>query len=234
MNLLQYITQPDFLLAYISIIVLAAMALFIYIIFQKEQQFQTEEKKGFANYKKILQHADARARSIVDRAVVTSSSVLDKNEQTNEHLEENLDKILQGIAAKQISAINQESEQTRKEYEAYLKSIVSQIHDERDKITMMTQQHLDQSFQEFTKALQQTTSTMQKSLDSRMETLFAQAQNEITSYKALQMKAVDKQVSSLIEKTYEKVLRKSLPDAIHHDLIMQAFEEAKSESLFTL
>jgi hypothetical protein len=234
MNIIQFITQPGFLLIYVTIIVLIALVLFIYLIFQKEKEFQTEEKKGFSDYKKILKQADARARSIMDRAVVSSANLLDKNEQTNEHIEENLDAVLQHIAAKQINTINKESEQTRKEYEAYLKSIVSQIHDERDKISTMTQQHLDQSFQEFTKALQQTTATMQKSLDNRMETLFAQAQNEITAYKTLQMQAVDKQVTSLIEKTYEKVLRKTLPDAVHHDLIMQAFEEAKSESLFTL
>src|SRR5260221_6193044 len=128
MDIIQYLSQSNFLLIYISIVILATVALLIYTFFRKEQEFQQQEKKTFADYKKILKNADARERSLVDRAVIVSGNLINRSQQTNEHLESNLDSVLQGIASKEINTLNKESEQTRKDYESYLNTLVTQLH----------------------------------------------------------------------------------------------------------
>lgn len=231
---MQYLAQSNFIVIYLSLAILITVAYLIYTVFKKEQEFQEQEQRTFNEYKHILKKADARARTLIDRAAQTASHLYQRNKQNDEVITQSLDTTLQKIASGQVKSAAQLSEQARKEYEEYLQTVIAQLHSEREKFDSLTQSQLQQSLSEFTRAINQTTTKMQEAFDQRTDSLFTQAKTEIDSYKKLQMEAVDKQVSQLINKTYEKVLRKTIPENVHYDLIMQAFEEAKSESIFSL
>jgi|SRR5579885_1078069 len=234
MDLLQYLSQSNFLILYVSILILITIGYLLFTILRKEQEFQDKEQQTITDYKKVLKSADAQARSMLERAADTSVTMMTDAKQTNEKITEELDRALQEIAAKELTTAKTLSEQSRKSYEEYLTTIATQMRSEQSKLHSLTEERLDQIFQEFSAALKLSSQTIEQSLDKRMQELFVKTQQEIDEYKKLQMENVAKQVYAMVEKTYEKVLRRTIPETVHHDLILQAFEEAKSDSIFNL
>lgn len=214
--------------------ILIAIAAFIHKVLKGERDFQEKEHETFGQYKKVLDKAHAQARALLYTTSLASSEILTETKQTNEHVAEDLDKILQEMAEKRIHNMKEVTEQFQKAYEQHLKNIQDKFQDQETNTLQATQDTVDKSLQAFSQSLSAKTVGMQELIDKKTNEMLEQAELEIADYKSNRLRKIDVEINQLVQKTFQEVLRKSIPESIHEELIMEALEKAKKESVLSV
>lgn len=185
-----------------------------------------------SSYRKIIKEVNKHAKNLLHETTISAGEMLAQSKKTNEHLEEQLDKVLQSIAANDIHSLKAATENFDKEYQQKLQNIQDQVNIATEEMIQNTKNKYNEKLDEFTKELLKKGMSTQELIDKRVSELLTLAETEIAEYKKTKLATVDDQIGTLIQKVYRDVLRVSLPENIHKDLIIKSLEEAKKEGLF--
>lgn len=228
------IILPD-LLTIVAILttlgILVAVAAFIHKVLKGEREFQAKEAETFTGYKKILDKAHDQARAMMYTTSIASSEILADSKQTNEKITEDLDKVLQAMAEKNIHAMKIATEDFQKSYTKYMEDFQTKFQQQEDETLTRTQDTVTKSLEAFSQSLSAKSVGMQELIDKKTNEMLEQAELEIADYKANRLRKIDTEISQLVQKTFQEVLRKSIPESIHEELILEALEKAKKENV---
>lgn len=231
------IILPD-LLTMVAILttigILVAIAAFIHKVLKGEREFQEKEEETFSKYQKILDKAHNQARALLYTTSIASSEMLTDSKQTNETITEDLDKILQSMAQKHIHSMKESTDEFQHAYEKYLAELQNKFQEQEQDTLTRTQDTVNKSLDAFSQSLSAKTVGMQELIDKKTNEMLEQAELEIADYKANRLRKIDTEISQLVQKTFQEVLRKSIPESIHEELIMEALEKAKKESVLVV
>lgn len=186
------------------------------------------------DYKSVIKSAQKHAKTLLYHSSIAASDILIGAKKTNEHMEENLDKILQGIAAKDIHELKSTTSQFDKEYRQTLQDIQKQLQEITTTMMENSKNSYNEKLDEFTKDLLKNGLTTKTELDKKTSELIAKAESEIEEYKKSKLSKVDEEINHLIQTVYRDVLRISIPENVHQELIIKSLEDAKKDGMFKL
>lgn len=195
---------------------------------------EIKKSREFTDYNKIIKHAQKHAHSILRAATIEASNILTGTRKTNEHVEEKLDKVFQDIAAADIHSMKSTTGQFDKEYKEALGNFHLQMQQSTTEALQNTQNRYNEKIEEFTQDLLKKGLSTQEIIDKKTAELLSIAESEITEYKKNKIATIDEQVNNLLQKVYRDVLRISMPENVHQELIIKSLEEAKKDELFKL
>jgi len=215
-------------------VILGGLPLFIYNVLKREEDFQNKETGTFNDYEQILQKAHKQASELMEVTSEASAKILEEARSTHEHMEVNLDKILHSIAEKHIHELNNETKLFRHAYEQQLEQFENQIKQNSQQALQNTETHFTQILEQYSQSVMEKTVVSKQLIDTKTQTLLTNMEQEVNDYKREQMESADTKVSRLIQKAYRDVLRKTMPDTIHQELIIESLEKAKAATIFDL
>ena len=206
------------------IAMLGAVVIFIHNVLKTEREFQHKEEETFTKYRKILNKAHNQARAILYTTSLASTDILSDSKQTNQNLTEDLDKVLQTIAQQHIHYMNDATQNFQKAYIAYLDELQAKFKEQQQATLTSTQDTVTKSLESFSQSLSAKTVGTQEIIEKRTTEMLEQVESELTDYKASKMRKIDAEVSRLVQKTFQEVLRRSIPESLHEELIVEALE----------
>ncbi|MEK7571829.1 MAG: hypothetical protein AAB553_06155 [Patescibacteria group bacterium] len=231
---METLNQAQFIILGSAVLILGGLALFIYSILKKEQDFQKKEATTFTKYNDILRKAEDQARQLLDSTSASSARLLEESRTTSEHIEVDLDRILQKIAQEHIQKLNTDTTNFEGAYNQRLEQF-------QQDFTVMSKQLLEHAEATMTKqigeattAITTRTSHSQSLLEQQMQALLAQVETEIQEHKKGRIAAIDSEVRQLVDKTYREVLKQSMPTSIDQKLILEGLAKAKAQGGITL
>ena len=201
--------------------VLGGIALFIYTVLNREREFQEKEKKTFTEYNQVLANANEQAAQILEATVATSQRLLAETRTTNESLIVDINKVLQQMAEKQIHTLGTETVTLEKEYEKQTAQIEQLISESIERMLKNAEAGINKQLINLT-----------ASLDTKTQQLLTNVEEEISEYKKLKLQKLDADIMKLVQKTYQDVLGRSIPENVQQELIIEALEKAKEEGVF--
>ncbi len=211
--------------------VLIAIILFIYEVLKKEREFQNKEKDTLGKYNDILQKAHNHAKSILYETTVAAGNILIDSRKTNEKIEENLDHVFQQVAARDIHSVKQVSAEYEKEYRDHLETIQVNM----EEVTKGALNDLEAKYKEqidkFTSDLLANGILAQQEVGQKTAAIMTKAESEIEAYKKLKLEKIDQDAEKLLKRVYRDVLRMSIPQNVHQDLIIKALDDAKKDGI---
>lgn len=223
-----------YVLLFGSIVVFGIVGLFLYSAFKREKDFEEKERQAFQKYEDVLSKASNRAASVIDSTTANSGAIINQTKVTNEKLEENLDRTLQEVAKKHVEYLNNATDAFQKDYEKYLVELQKNFHQQAEATLQKAEETINHTIESFSTSLLGKTLGAQEVIDVKIQTLLADAEKETQTYKKMQLEKVDAQITQLIHRTYEEVLKRSIPETLQHELIIESLEKAKKEGLFNI
>lgn len=200
----------------------------------KKQAQKPSDALSFNQQQEMLTHVQEEANRILDGSAATSANLIHTTQQTNEHIAENLDRVLQSIAQKHIEILKTDSERFKTEFENQLKTVNEQFGQNAMNITQTTETAIAQNMQKFTESLVTKATQSEDMIDKKTQELLSQVELDLADYKKTRMEKLDQRIEQLVEKTYQQVLRRSIPETLHKELILESLEKAKSEGVLNL
>ena len=200
----------------------------------KKQAHKAPDGISFNQQQEMITHAQEEANRILEESATTSANIIQTTQQTNEHITENLDRILQSIAQQHIEVLKSDSEKFKSEFEKQLKTVNEQFGQNAISLTQTTETAIAQNMQKFTESLVTKATQSEEMIDKKTQELLAQVELDLGEYKKARMEKLDQKIEQLVEKTYQQVLRRSIPDALHKELILESLEKAKTEGVLNL
>jgi hypothetical protein len=228
------LTQPTYLLLLASVCILGGIALFTYAILKREHDIQNQEADNFHRYHKIINNAHNEARAILDTTSLASTEILAGSHATSEHLEENLDKVLQKIALQHIESLKKTSDAFAKSYDEKLAKMQEELTSHTQQSVLESEKRLNESLEKYLKPIADSATSSQTAMQERTQALVSQVEKELADYKQARMQKIEAEVTGLVEKTYKEVLRKSLNETAQQELILESLEKAKAEGGISL
>lgn len=214
--------------------ILGAIALFMHHILKREHEFQEKERATFSQYESIIKRAHEDAATLLEKATQTSQTLISQTKTTNERLATDFDKVLQQIAQKQIEAINSEAAILKQGYQNKISQMESTIDHNTDSIIATTETSLDKQLAAFTQTLMTHATKSEQALTQKTQEMLQKIEAELQTYKKTKMEKIDTEILTLIQKTYQEILGKSIPPTIQRELILEALEKSKKEGVFDL
>lgn len=226
--------QAQYIILSVFVLILGGLALFIYFILRKEHELQHKEEATFNKYKSILESAEQQAIQLMETTTDTSGQILSNAKATSEHVEIDLDRVLQSIADKHIQALHTDTQRFQQDYEQKLQHFQQQFDTIGQDLVEHAKQEMGQTLDQTTKSLMEKSTQSQDAIDSKTQALITQMHDEIAEYKKERITKVDQEIADLVQKTYKEVLGQSLNETAQHKLIMEALEKARKEGVLTV
>jgi hypothetical protein len=223
------LSQPTYLLILASACILGGIALFTYAILKREHEIQNQEADTFHRYHKIINNAHNEARAIIDTTSLASTEILAGSHATSEHLEENLDKVLQKIAAQHIESLKKTSDAFAQIYDEKLAKMQDELTNHTQQSVLESEKRLNESLEKYLKPLADSATSSQTAMQERTQTLVNQVEKELAEYKQARMIKIEEEVKGLVEKTYRDVIHKTLNETTQQELILDSLEKARAE-----
>ncbi len=238
---LNLIQNPLFVLSAVAVILF--LGFFLKIAFRKKPKAQNTEVKDkpeqnessqAPEYKSIMHEAHKEAKNLLYDTTVAAGEILSGTKKTNEHMEAQLDKVLQNIAAQDIHTLKQTTKNFDTEYQESLQKMQTEMQQTSEEMLEDIKKQYNEKLDSFLQELLKNGSSTQSVVDSKTAELLSKAETEIVEYKKTKLAGVDEEVGKLVQTVYSDVLRISIPENVHQELIVKSLEEAKKDGMFKL
>ncbi len=226
--------ETNTLLSLIAIIILICATIFIYIILKREEKYIHSKDQDKSTYDSVLSDAKDHAKSLLSDTGKAAANLLNDSRKTNEQIEIQTDKILQSIAEKQIHNMKSATSGFEKDYESELQKTKQEMYQTMQKMIQDIQNNYQKSLEEFTSELSSGSAKTQEIIEKKRKELMNQVEKDVEEYRKSQLDKIDSQTSALVKKVYLEVLKKSIPDTLHHELIVKSLEDAKKDEILKL
>lgn len=199
---------------------------------QLEKERVKEEESE--NYEKLLRVGRRHAKSLLYETAREAGRILKGTRQTNEHVEEHLDKVLHNIAANDIHTLKTATSSFDQDFQKNLAAIQTQMQETMHAMMEETKKRYDQKLEEFMQELMKKGAASQSETDKKTAEMLAKAEAEIAEYKKAKLSQADEEVTKLVQKVYKDILRISMPENVHEELIVKSLEQAKKDGILKL
>lgn len=226
--------QPNTLLFTASVCIIGGIALFVYTILKHEQEIQDKQANTFQRYNKIINNAHNEARAIIDTTSIASAGIISDSHATNEHVAENLDRVLQQVAQAHIQHLKQSSDQFTKSYDDKLSKLQEEVKNHTEQAIKDSETRINQSLEKYLEPIVTSATNSHNAIDARTQEVISQVEKELADYKAARMAKIETEVQELVKKTYREVLRKTIPESLQEELVLDSLEKAKAEGGITI
>ena len=200
--------QPNTLLFTASVCIIGGIALFVYTILKREQE--------------------------IDTTSIASAGIISDSHATNEHVAENLDRVLQQVAQAHIQHLKQSSDQFTKSYDDKLSKLQEEVKNHTEQAIKDSETRINQSLEKYLEPIVTSATNSHNAIDARTQEVISQVEKELADYKAARMAKIETEVQELVKKTYREVLRKTIPESLQEELILDSLEKAKAEGGITI
>jgi F0F1-type ATP synthase membrane subunit b/b' len=207
------------------------LVVFIRLLRKKVQNIQ-DHKAATKEYDTILRQAYAKSRQLLESTSTASQEMLNTSKNTNENLTQDVDRIMQKIAQQHIQTVNQSREAFENSYNQYMQTLQQQLFNQSEQALQKAETTVTQTIETFSQSLLGKTLGAQELVDAKVQALVGQAEKDINDYKKRQMEKVDAQIADLVQRTYEEVFKRSIPENLQQELIFESLEKAKKEGMF--
>ncbi len=232
--IIEFSLIQNFLLALAIVSLVTIVGFVIHAMFKKHKQIIVEEPDLATGYKKILKTANRHAKNILSQTTIEAANILAGSKITNEKIEENLDHVLQGVAADDIHSLKITTAQFEKEYQEILQNIQEQMHQTTQEALQGTQAKYNEQMNKFTNDLLKNGLSTQTEVENKKAELLSKAESDIEEYKKNKIATIEEESKKIIDKVYKDVLRTSIPQNVHKELILKSLEQAKKDGIFKL
>lgn len=199
---------------------------------QLERERATEEESE--NYEKLLRVGRRHAKSLLYETAREAGRILKGTKQTNEHMDEHLDKVLHSIAANDIHTLKTATSNFDQDFQKNLATIQTQMQETMHTMMEETKKRYDERLEEFMQELMKKGAASQSETDKKTAELMSKAEEEIAEYRKAKLSQADEEVTKLVQKVYRDVLRVIMPESVHEELIVKSLEQAKKDGIFKL
>lgn len=231
---MEFFSQTQYIILGMFVLILSGLALFVYDVLKREQEFQKKEAASFNKYNDVLDKARQQAAELLNNTSTASANLLTETRSTSEHIEVDLDRVLQNIAQKHIEKLHEDTHVFEISYAQKLQKLESSFDTMSDQLLTNANNIMAKQIAEATKALTEKSAESQKQLTEEIHARLTQTDEQIATYKKERFSAIDEQVRVLVERTYREVLKTSIPDSVHDQMILESLEKAKAEGTFSL
>lgn len=192
----------------------------------------SEKEEAETNYKKIIKLAQLHAKSLLYETSREAGRILTETKKTNEKMEEDLDKVLHQVAENDIRTLKSTIAHFDATMNQNIATIQTQMQTSMNEMITNTKTHYDQKLDEFMKELMNKGLVSTSEVDKKTAELISKAEQEIEEYKKNKFAQVDEHVNQVVQKVYRDILRTSMPENTHQDLLVKSLEQAKKDGLF--
>lgn len=228
------VLQPNILLFIAFTCIVGGIVLFILSIPSRKGSSENKEDDVNRRYHKIINNAHNEARAILDTTSLTSAGILADSKATSEHMEENLDKVLQKIAAEHINALKQSTDQFTKSYDDKLAALQEQLTSHTAQSIRESEERINQTLENYMKPIADSASNSRSTIDQRTQEMLSQVEKEIEEYKAARIQKIENEVQDLVRRTFHDVIHESIPESVQEELVIKSLEKAKLEGGLSL
>ncbi len=239
---LNLIQNPFFVLAFAALLLF--LGFFVKTVLRKKPKIQNAETKENTGqsapsqvapeYKSIMHTAHKEARNMLYDTTIAAHEILKGTKKTNEHLEAQLDKVLQNIAAQDIHTLKETTKSFDVDYQENLQKLQTEMQKASEEMLEDIKKQYNEKLDSFLQELLKNGSSTQSVVDGKTAELLSKAEAEIAEYKKNKLAGVDEEVGRLVQTVYSDVLRISIPENVHQELIVKSLEEAKKDGMFKL
>jgi hypothetical protein len=201
----------------------------LYLYLKLFKRFETQNKELKKHY---LKKARIEASEIVKEAGQEALSILSDSKSINQEDQSVLDEVVKQIAQEQSSFLKTSVNQLMQEFRTELQQVKNYNIKTLNNISKDIESNTSSQLTGYVKALEQETIDSEKTINKKVQDSYKQVQDEVLAYKKQQLKNVDVNIESLLEKISIEVLERSLSTEDHKDIILKMLEQAKSENLF--
>lgn len=231
---MEFFSQTQYIILGMFVLILSGLALFIHSVLKREQEFQKKEEESFGKYHDILEKARQQAAEMLNNTSTTSANLLNETRSTSEHVEVDLDRVLQSIAQKHIEKLHEDTHVLEISYAQQLQKLGVSFDTLSEQLLTNANAIMAKEIADATKSLTEKSTQAQQQLTEQIHSRLTQTDEQIETYKKERFAAINEQVRVLVEQTYREVLKTSIPDSVHDQLILESLEKAKSEGAFSL
>lgn len=217
----------------LSIISLCGLIGYLVFIYFKEQN---EEKKRFWIYhtaSKVVEDAHKKALGIIYDAELKSKNMLLHTEYLRNSISDDFSQSLKKTEEKAVLALTESSEgfyeDYKKSFEKEKEEYMGKLEDTFKALVSISIKQVD----EFSKKLTKDTLNSEVFIGAKIQEQIDQAEKDISEYKQRKLSQLDSSIAHVIEKVASQVIGKTLSLSEHERLVLEAFEQAKKENMFS-
>ncbi len=230
--ILQSILTPGMILVMGAVVFTSVV--FFYYMFKKEKDFEEKEETVLKDYTHIVQEAQLKAKEIIEQASSEAATIIAQAQSTRINLDQKEEATFDKIAKEQEQLLQTNTIQFFNEYQASLAEVknhyTSQLNDMINQIRDTTEKEI----QDLKAALRTQMIGSNEGVTKKIQDDFAKTEIEISEYKRHQIEKMQNTIDEILIKVCEEVLGKAIPLHDHQELLLQALEKAKTESMFTV
>jgi hypothetical protein len=217
----------------ISLGVILFTLVYVYSLFLKERKLQQKQDKAYQSTSEIVEHAHARARSIIDRAVEKSQETMLQTEFLKQELVAHGEQSIQQVVDHIVELLDHDGVKYDQQYQQLFDTIKAEYIKTTNEAVDRIQEEAKKQLESFRASLEEGTAGSEATLGKMVEAEFAAAKHEIEEYKTREMKKIDDSIVSVLEKVIQDVMGRAIPLSEQEKLIIDSLETAKKESVFT-
>ncbi|MDO8452851.1 MAG: hypothetical protein Q7S79_03815 [bacterium] len=216
----------------LSMLAFAFLAGVVSIILYKRSKIGRDDilKNLQTDSKRILESAVKKSQSILQKAEEEGLDIIDESKTAKRVFSKRYEAELSSVARDLENDLKIEIEKAEKEFLAYLDSLKARTEKVESNLESIIQSRIEATFTSFDAKVTELLSQTQTRSFASIEEELKNARRIIDEYKTQQMKLVDDNVISILEKTINIVLAKKLTLRDQLDLVQDALEKAKIET----
>lgn len=227
--------QPIIIFLFITILVLVLALVILLValerIFMKLHQARVEEE-GLKSHmseasQKALDDAHTQALGIVQDAYEKAKGIIAGNKDLEAQMQKMEEDSMQKMLKQYEESMQKLSQDVMVDYQQVWKQLKQINSNNFVTITKEIEKSALSEVEDFKNVLHTETIASQKIVQDKIDASYNQVQKELEEYKAAQLKVVDNQIQTLIEKTTSLVLGKAMSLSDHQALVQTSLKEAK-------
>ena len=212
-------------------IALLAMALSYYQVLRKmilrekryDELFTGMDEKGID----LLENARKKSAEIIEEATQKAQEIINQSQSLNNDSRKMLDVALETLIKHQTSYFEKVSQDFLDEYKKELNSLRNKTVEIASNVSKDIEADTLREVDDYEKILQKETLDSQKIVEEKIEEDYARTQKEVSKYKDQMFKKIDEEIYGILESVSKEAIGKSIPFALHEQLIIDALEKAK-------
>lgn len=198
-----------------SLMIIVFISYYFFRLQKKELELEERLNKNDTEYHKIVNDALSKERKIVDDAAIEADRIITDATYVATSSKDSLDKALHKMVADFEKESNDSGHAIMQSYQTSLKAVTD--------ASLNNFGHISKEFEE----------DLQKQLKSFNEAQIANMEKTLEEYRKNQFQKTEAMVGKIVQQVSQEVLNKSISMDDHQKLVIEAFEKAKKEGLFS-
>lgn len=177
--------------------------------------------KGQEDYIKIIKEANAKAKEIIEQALLFKAVSKKALDEAFSNYEKEQDDLMEGL-----------SDDIRNDFKKSLRTVTDKNIQIVNNISKDIQEYSISQIKDYKNIIEKETFQSQKVLEEKIETEYKQVEFELEAYKRSKMQKIDDDFYQLVEQITKIILGRAISIEEQENLVIDALEKAKIRQKF--